>query len=146
MYQNKLSADPSSLVLGIIALCMTVILGCCGFCIIGLILSIIGLVSANKSLREYQLNPNAYSPNSRQNVSTAKVLNIIALVLSSIMTFVFLIYFIVYGAFMFSSLKNEFNKDFNQTDTISYDYNEEESDQQADNDTIYNYQDSLNQE
>ena len=89
MYQNKLPADPSSLILGIVALCMAIVLGCCGFSIIGLILSIIGLISANKSLREYQLNPNTYLPNSRQNVSTAKVLNIIALVLNGIITFIF---------------------------------------------------------
>lgn len=143
MYQNKLPADPSSLVLGILALCMAIILGCCGFSIIGLILSIIGLISANKSLREYQLNPNAYLQNSRQNVSTAKVLNIIALVLNGIITFIFLVYLIVYGTFMFSSLRNGFNKDFNN-DTIQI--NEEEWDQEEEQDTIYNYQDSLNQE
>lgn len=143
MYQNKLPADPSSLVLGILALCMAIILGCCGFSIIGLILSIIGLISANKSLREYQLNPNAYLQNSRQNVSTAKVLNIIALVLNGIITFIFLVYLIVYGTFMFSSLRNEFNKDFNN-DTIQI--NDEEWDQEEEQDTIYNYQDSLNQE
>lgn len=143
MYQNKLPADPSSLVLGILALCMAIVLGCCGFSIIGLILSIIGLISANKSLREYQLNPNAYLQNSRQNVSTAKVLNIIALVLNGIITFIFLVYLIVYGTFMFSSLRNEFNKDFNN-DTIQI--NDEEWDQEEEQDTIYNYQDSLNQE
>ncbi len=143
MYQNKLPADPSSLVLGIVALCMAIVLGCCGFSIIGLILSIIGLISANKSLREYQLNPNAYLQNSRQNVSTAKVLNIIALVLNGIITFIFLVYLIVYGTFMFSSLRNEFNKDFNN-DTIQI--NDEEWDQEEEQDTIYNYQDSLNQE
>jgi len=126
MYQNKLPADPSSLILGIVALCMAIVLGCCGFSIIGLILSIIGLISANKSLREYQLNPNAYLPNSRQNVSTAKVLNIIALVLNGIITFIFLGYLIVYGTFMFSSLRNEFNKDF-KNDTIQI--NDQEWDQ-----------------
>jgi hypothetical protein len=144
MYQRKLPADPSSLILGIVALCMAIILGCCGFSIIGLILSIIGLISANKSLREYQLNPNAYLPNSRQNVSTAKVLNIIALVLNGIITFIFLGYLIVYGTFMFSSIRKELNK--SKTDTISYDSDEYEWDQQAEEDTIYNYQDSLSQE
>jgi len=143
MYQNKLPADPSSLILGIVALCMAIVLGCCGFSIIGLILSIIGLISANKSLREYQLNPNAYLPNSRQNVSTAKVLNIIALVLNGIITFIFLGYLIVYGTFMFSSLRNEFNKDF-KNDTIQI--NDQEWDQDEEQDTIYNYQDSLSQE
>lgn len=99
---NKLPADPLALVLGILALVIGVV-GCCCYgitAIIPLAMAIIGLVVANKSLREFGENPEAYNPQSRSNVNTAKVLNIIAIVLNS---FIFLIavgVLVFYGTLM----------------------------------------------
>ena len=84
--QNKLPADPSALILGIIGLVIG-IAGCCcyGFtAIIPLGLSIAGLVMANKSLKLYRLNPEEFSESSRSNVSIARVLNIISIILNGL--------------------------------------------------------------
>ena len=93
MSYNKLPADPSAMILGIIGLVIALAGCCCGiFAVVPVILGIIGLVMANKSLREYHSNPDVYSPQSRSNISTAKVLNIIALILGSLMTIGYIIY------------------------------------------------------
>ena len=70
---TKLSADPTAMILGIIALIIA-LAGCCWgiFAIVPIVLSIIGLVMANKSLREFQLNSSIYEPQSKSNVVTAK--------------------------------------------------------------------------
>ncbi|MFD2916734.1 CCC motif membrane protein [Psychroserpens luteus] len=139
MTNNKLSADPSALVLGIIAITISIAGCCCGvFAIIPVILSIIGLVIANKSLQEYSSNPEAYNPNSRSNVSTAKVLNIIALVISSLVTLFYIAYFMIYGVFISEIFKEAYearnnNDDYNyewENDSIYYedDYYEMEED------------------
>ena len=68
--QNKLPADPSALILGIVGLVIG-IAGCCcyGFtAIIPLGLSVAGLVMANKSMKLYRLNPEEFSESSRSNV------------------------------------------------------------------------------
>jgi hypothetical protein len=95
--QNKLPADPSALILGIVGLVIG-IAGCCcyGFtAIIPLGLSIAGLVMANKSMKLYRLNPEEFSESSRSNVSIARVLNIISIILNG------LFLFIVIGALAF---------------------------------------------
>lgn len=149
MYQTKLSADPNSLILAIISLFMAIILGCCGLSIIGLVLGIIGLISANKSLREYDLNPGAYLPNSRANVSTAKILNIIAIVLNGLITLVFILYFLINGVFLFALLKGiqqEIKQEKEQDTIYQYDQENEWESNEVEEDTLYNYRDSLNQE
>ena len=139
MTDNKLSADPSALVLGIIAITISIAGCCCGvFAIVPVILSIIGLVIANRSLQEYSSNPKAYNPNSRSNVSTAKVLNIIALVISSLVTLFYIAYFMIYGVFISEIFKEAYearnnNDDYNyewENDSIYYedDYYEMEED------------------
>ncbi|WP_405251338.1 CCC motif membrane protein [Dokdonia sp. Asnod3-C12] len=83
---NKLPADPSALILGIVGLVIG-IAGCCcyGFtAIIPLGLSIAGLVMANKSMKLYRLNPEEFSESSRSNVSIARVLNIISIILNGL--------------------------------------------------------------
>lgn len=71
--QSKLPNATASMVLGILS-----ILCCCsGF--IGIILGIIGLVLANKDIKTYQSNPQMYT--GIQNVNTARILNIIGLVI-----------------------------------------------------------------
>lgn len=142
MFQRKLPADPSALVLAIVALCMAILFGCCGLSFVGLALSIIGLVSANKSLKEYQVNPETYSHNSRENVNTARIINIIALVINGLITLAFVVYLVITGSFMFSAIREEMNK--SKTDSLSR-IDDEEWDYEAEEDSIYIYTDSLNQ-
>lgn len=104
MQQNKLPADPSALVLGIVALVIIFLGCCCGlFAFVALGLSITGLILANKSLRLFRENAEVYSLHSGVNVKNARIVNIIALVLSSLISFFYFIYLVFYGA-MFSSL------------------------------------------
>ncbi|MGJ8548192.1 CCC motif membrane protein [Winogradskyella wichelsiae] len=106
MNQNKLPADPLSLVLGILALVMG-IAGCCCYgitAIVPLTMSIIGLVMANKSLREFGENPEAFDPQSRSNVNTAKIINIIAVVLNSLVLLIALGVLAFYGTLMSSAI------------------------------------------
>ncbi|WP_178986643.1 CCC motif membrane protein [Winogradskyella helgolandensis] len=104
MNQNKLPADPLSLILGILALVIG-IAGCCCYgitAIVPLAMAIIGLVSANKSLREFGENPEAFNPQSRSNVNTAKIINIIAIVLNGLVFLVAIGVLAIYGT-LFSS-------------------------------------------
>ena len=64
MSENKLPADPLALVLGIIGIVVGVG-GCCvasGItAVVPLVVSIVGIVTANKSLKIYKENPEKYS-------------------------------------------------------------------------------------
>ena len=94
--QNKLPADPSAMIIGIVGIVIG-LAGCCcyGFtAIIPLILSVVGLIYANKSLRLYRENPDAYTESSRSNVSMSKILNIISIVFNGLIFFVILIFVI----------------------------------------------------
>ena len=141
MNYNKLPADPTALILGILALVIG-IAGCCCYgvlAIVPLALSIIGLVMANKSLRGFAENPEAYSPQSRSNVATAKVLNIIAIIFNGLIMIVFIIFFVVYGTFMSTAImegiKQSQNEDYYEWENDSlYDY--EEDDYIVEQDTI----------
>ena len=114
--QTKLSADPGAMILGIIALLISLVGCCCGILAIpAVIMSIIGLVWANKSLKIYELDPNSYNPRSFSSVKSAKVVNIIALALSAVALVVSLIWF----GTLLSNPENIFeqleNGDFNTT-------------------------------
>jgi hypothetical protein len=119
MNQNKLSADPLSLILGILALLIGVA-GCCCYgitAIVPLIMAIIGLVTANKSLREFAENPDAYSPQSRSNVNTAKVINIIAIVMNGIIVVVAVAAITFYGTMLSSGVFDRWEQgDFEDDD------------------------------
>lgn len=133
MTNNKLSADPSALVLGIIAITISIAGCCCGiFAIVPVILSIIGLVIANKSLQEYSANPDAYHPNSRSNVATAKVLNIIALIISGLVTLGYVAYFMIYGAFISEIFMQAYEESKKNGDDYDYEW---------ENDSIYSSDD-----
>lgn len=131
--QNKLSADPGATVLGIIALIISLVGCCCGILAIpAVIMSIIGLVWAVKSANTYKQSPEAYSPRSYSSIKTAKILNIIALVLSSLFVILSLVWF---GNFMgdpeefFNKLENgEFNvetDDFDDDNDVMDDTSED---------------------
>jgi len=128
MEQKKLPADPSAMTLGIIALVFTLTSCCCGFSVlIALVLSIIGLVSANRSLREYKYNAENYYPESRTNVYNAKILNLISLIISVLYSLIFVLYFFIHGAFIFSEI---FNEPLYQYHHYEDDYHYDDSDEQ----------------
>lgn len=102
MNNNTLPADPSSLIIGIVALVIG-IAGCCCYGIIAivpLILGIIGLIMANRSIKEYDANPDGFSAVSRSNMVTAKVINIIAVVFNGILFLFFGIALLIYGSIL----------------------------------------------
>jgi hypothetical protein len=123
MNQNKLSADPLSLILGILALLIGVA-GCCCYgitAIVPLIMSIIGLVTANKSLREFAENPDVYSPQSRSNVYTAKVINIIAIIMNGIIVVAAVTAIAFYGTMLSSGVFDRWEQgDFEDDDFYDY--------------------------
>ena len=129
---NKLPADPTAMILGIIALIMSLAGCCCGvFAFIPLIMSIIGLVMANKSLNEFQVNPSIYEPQSKINVSTAKILNIIALIVSALVTLFYIAYFMIYGALISTAIMEGYESQ-NNSDDYNYEW---------ESDSLYDYED-----
>lgn len=83
---TKLPNATVSLVLGIIA----IVCCCSGF--IGIVCGIIGLILANKDMKLYQANPQQYT--GIETVNTARILNIIGLVIS-ILNLVYSVYYII---------------------------------------------------
>lgn len=65
--------------------------------IIGMIMAVVALVLANRDLALYRSNPNAYSPNSYNNVKTGRTVAIIGLVLAAIFLFIIIISLIFLG-------------------------------------------------
>ncbi len=109
MNQNRLPADSSAMTLGIIALVVLFLGCCCGFfSIVSLALSIIGLVSANKSIRLFRENPDVYSSFSYTNVNNAKILNIVAVAVSGIITMLYVAYFMIYGVLISTILMDAY--------------------------------------
>lgn len=150
--QNKLPADPSALIIGIVGIVIG-LAGCCcyGFtAIIPLILSIWGLVECNKSLKLYRADPSVYSDSSRSTVGISKVLNIISIVMNSIFILV-VIGFIAFVGFAgmqstFDDIKNgsypnsnnwEYEEDYDDQDDISNDNYEVEEVDSLRNDSIF---------
>lgn len=108
MNYNKLSSDPIALILAIISLVLGV-LGCCCYGILAfipLLLSIIGLVLANNSLKEYYQNQEAFSIQSKNNVDLAKTLNIVSIVINGIIFLFGIIVLLIYGTIISSSVLN----------------------------------------
>ena len=106
MNYNKLSADPTALILGVIALVLMFLGFCCGLIVfISLILGIVGLVLSVKSLKEYDVDPSIYSPQSRQNVYIAKIICLITTILSSLY-FIVIVFAVFIYQVSFSDLVN----------------------------------------
>ncbi len=135
MNYNKLSSDPIALILAIISLVLGV-LGCCCYGILAfipLLLSIIGLVLANNSLKEYYQNQEAFSIQSKNNVDLAKTLNIVSIVINGIIFLFGIIVLLIYGTIISSSVlngieqKDNFEKLEYQLDSleIPYEFQEE---------------------
>lgn len=108
MNNNNLPGDPLALILGIFALVIG-FTGCCCYgitALIPLIIAIVGLSVANKSIRRFNENPEVYSYQSRSNVNTAKIINIIAIVFNGIAVLVFISLMFIYGTIITSVIIN----------------------------------------
>ena len=131
MSENKLPADPLALVLGIIGIVVGVG-GCCvasGItAVVPLVVSIVGIVTANKSLKIYKENPEKYSDATRSNVSVGKILNIISVVFNGLVVCMLIVFLILFGT-LFYNIYDAIDEgtpfDINET---TYDYDEEELD------------------
>ncbi len=81
-YRSKLPADPSAMVLAIIATVLFVLCCCFGGPIISLILTTIGFILAHNSVNKYKENAGHYDPNSFKKVNNAKIFNLVVGVIS----------------------------------------------------------------
>ncbi len=83
--QRKLPADPGAMVLGIISLVICLVGCCCGLLAIpSIVMSVIGIIWSINSQKAYNASPHDFLARSYNNVKTAKIINIIAAVLGSL--------------------------------------------------------------
>jgi hypothetical protein len=127
---NKLSADPISLILGIVSLVLVFFGCCCGFfVVISLGLAIVGIVLANKSLVEFDNNSEVYSPQSRSNVAVGKIVCIVATVVSAVFTVFYIAYFAFFGSLISRSAIENYLKNPSEIqqieDTVKTEYKED---------------------
>lgn len=115
-----------AMTLGIVSVVLVFMGCCCGlFSIVSLALSIIGLVMANRSLKLFANSPDSFTIQSYTNVKNAKILNIVALVISSLVTLVYVLYFVIYGAFISASVMEAFKNRNNSYESQDYEWNED---------------------
>ncbi|UGS23778.1 CCC motif membrane protein [Flavobacterium channae] len=137
MNYNKLSADPTALILGIIAFVIMVLGFCCGLVVfLSLILGIVGLVLSIKSLKDYDADPSIYSPQSKQNVYVAKIICLITTILSSLYFIVIVVAVVFYQVGISDVFKNKLEK-LNNTQINDSIYMEEEIEEIYNNDSVY---------
>ncbi len=108
---QKLPGDPLALTLGIVSLVIFLVLCWCYgvVAIITLILGIIGLIQANRSLKLYRQNPDKYSQTTLRSVQNGRILNMISVILSSIVVFAMLILAIFFGSLFYSILDGDWD-------------------------------------
>lgn len=92
MDQQKQNLENSTLIL---VLSISSILVCCCCGPLGLIMSIVALVLANKQIGLYTANPELYNSNSE--INTGRIIAIIAIVLNSICTLLSIAYAIMFA-------------------------------------------------
>lgn len=117
MSYNKLPADPTALILGIIGLVVVLPGCCCGFLtVISLILGIVGLFLASKSIKTYANDPENYHHKSWSNVKVAKIVCIITIVISALVLMLQIGMFAIAG----EKFSEEFWRDLVKNGTIKY--------------------------
>jgi len=115
MSYNKLAADPTALILGILSVVIVFFGCCCGFLVgLSLVLSIAGLILSVKSLNEFDSNSENYSVQSRKNVFAGKVLSIIGLAFSVLYILIVLGFLIFKG----QNITNEILKKYYESKEI----------------------------
>ncbi len=108
---QKLPADPLALTLGIVSLVIFLVLCWCYgvVAIITLILGIIGLIQANRSLKAYRSNPDKYSQSSFRSVQNGRILNIISVALSGIVTLALIVIALFFGSLFYAIIDGDWD-------------------------------------
>lgn len=109
---QKLPADPLSLTLGIVSLVLFITLCWCYgvVSILTLVLSIIGLVQANRSLKQYRSKPDKYSYSTLRSVQNGRILNLISAILSGIVILAFIIIAIFFGSLFYAIMEGNWDQ------------------------------------
>jgi ABC-type phosphate transport system permease subunit len=135
---NKLSADPISLILGIVSLVIIFLGCCCGiFAFIALGIAIIGIVIANKSLNEFNANSENYSIQSKNNVSTGKIICIIATVISSLFVLFYIAYLAFFGSVFTKEVMEKYYKNNFEKQKIEDTLSTKNYDEKIEEDSLY---------
>ena len=107
-----------------------------------------GLVLANKSLKEFDQNQQAYTPQSRNNVVIAKTLNIISIVINGIIFLMFITLFIIFGTLASEDIFKEYKNRHQMEETYEFEkdsiYNDFESFEEIDSNEIDTTRTKLN--
>ncbi|RCT53796.1 CCC motif membrane protein [Winogradskyella sp. KYW1333] len=146
MNNSKLAADPLALVLGILSLVLG-IAGCCCYgitAIIPLVLAIVGLISANRSLKEYRQNPEAFSQQSASNVNTAKILNIIGIVINGFVVLISIGIIAFYGTMLSSEIFDEIRNNTGSDGYYDYEFEIDSTETSKEEYYLEEEQDSVN--
>ena len=146
MNNSKLAADPLALVLGILSLVLG-IAGCCCYgitAIIPLVLAIVGLISANRSLKEYRQNPEAFSQQSASNVNTAKILNIIGIVINGFVVLISIVIIAFYGTMLSTEIFDEIRYNTSSDDYYDYEFEIDSTESSGEEYYLEEEQDSVN--
>jgi len=89
------------MVLGILSI---VLCWCWG--IVSVILGIVTLALASQGEKHYRLNPSLYSEVSYRNLRTGKICAIVGLSLAVLTVVAMILYFLVFGTFIFKAVQN----------------------------------------
>ncbi len=101
--QRKLNNDPLTLIMGIISIPL-----CCCYSF-GIVFGIIGWVTANSAMKEYESDPEAFLPSSYENVKLGKTISIVGTVINGLALLLRIILLILGIAFSdFSDMGTEF--------------------------------------
>ncbi len=101
--KHSLPNSTAVLVLGI----LSIVFCCCCYGIIGLILSIIAIVLANKATKLYLELPEEYTENSFKNMKAGRVCAIIGICISAIFFLIGIGYIIIFGTAAVSALNQD---------------------------------------
>lgn len=124
MSYNKLPADPTALILGIVGLVIILPGCCCGLLtIVSLILGIIGVVLAGKSKTLYANDPENYHHKSWNNVKLGNILCVVVIVIS-VLTLAAQASLLLFNGEKFS---REFWEDFGRKRGFDYEINSKDS-------------------
>lgn len=151
---QKLPGDPLALTLGIIGLVLFFTLCWCYgvISVITLVISVAGLIVANKNIKQYHADPERYSYNTFKSVQNAKIIGIIGTVISGLVTLILLVLLIFFGSLFFAIMDGNWDKldhlddpDFYEEDYYDDSFEESTDDwQYYENDTIPEAMDSTN--
>ena len=102
-----------------------------------------GLISANRSLREYRENPEAFSPQSASNINTARILNIIGIVINGFVVLISVVIIAFYGTMLSSEIFDEIRNNSNISSYYDYEF-EIDSSETSEEEYYLEEEDSVN--